>query len=177
MGAVALFACALGYGWSTFHRYAGGLPPKPFNPLPSPAAAVAAGGGAPAAAAAMPAHLAELLRSTVPTVEERRTIMNDMMGKVAASPEQRKKIEDIWITGFKNPDTLMDRVGESTKVLTPEQLQKLQPYFVAVVTSRVARLSKVMNARDFITLNQRLVTALAPRPATPAAPPIPAGRK
>lgn len=179
IGALVLLAGALGYGWSTIHHFSGGMPPKPFNPLSPPAAASAAASATGAGATPLPPHMAELLRSTIPTVAERRTIMNDMMGKVAASTEQRKKIEDIWITGFQNPDTLFDRIHESEKVLTEQQLRTLAPYFTQVVASRVARLSKVMTSRDFVTLNQRLFTALTPPqpPASAATQPLPAPRR
>lgn len=159
-GALLLLLGALGYGLGIYHKYTGGLPPKPFKPLPPPTTATSS---------AAPAGLPDM-RAIMPSDEERRTMMNDMMGRISATDAQRKKIEDIWITGFKNPASLFQRIQESQSVLTPQQIQTIRPLFLMQVFSRVGQMRKMMKPEDFAILNQRLQSVLlAPPGGAPGA--------
>ena len=175
-GSLVLLACALGYGWSVLSHYTGGLPPKPFTPLAPPASALTGAPGAGAKPAMLPPGLD--WRAVMPSPEERRTIMNDMMGRITATDDQRRKIEEIWVTNPQPLDgtSLVQRIAESQNVLSQAQLQQLRPLFFGQVFKRVEGLRKVMKPQDYVTFQKRLMTALQPPPAAapgaaPAAPP------
>lgn len=176
-GSLVLLGCALGYGWSVLSHYTRGLPPKPFTPLAPPASALTS---APAPGATPVPMLPPGLdwRAVMPSPEERRKIMNDLMGRITATEDQKKKIEEIWVTNPQPLDgaSLVQRVAESQNVLDQGQLMQLRPLFFGQVFKRVEGLRKVMKPQDYVTFQKRLVTALQPPPsapqgAPPAAPP------
>jgi hypothetical protein len=130
------------YGWNIISRYNRGIPESQEKKAPAESAAP------PAAGPPGPG-----IRFKIPSPEEMRQRMQEVMAQIDLTPEQQEKVDKL------DPPTNLEEMrkmrGTMQEILTPEQMQKLETIVRSRIRQRLDEAKQGLSQKDQEALERR----------------------